>query len=297
MRAHAVRTGLSHQDLTALLLAELAATGVVSYDDPVQARLPPAAVPRRVPDPPVTLLDLATHSGGLPRLPPDFHRHLLPGRMSDPYAGYGLDDLHRATARLRPGRREVRYSTYGMGLLGQLLADAAGCDYVAAVTGRVLRPLGMTGTGVPGAPGGPLPDRLATGHRRGRAVQHWGFSSLAGAGALYSTGADLLRLLRAHLDPGATPLANSLLATHRPHRPFPRGANSMALGWNHRVARGHTVLWHSGGTGGFTAWLGFSPDGRAGAAVLANAAPTRSQPVVRAGRRLLAATLRQASGD
>ncbi|MDT0309001.1 serine hydrolase domain-containing protein [Streptomyces sp. DSM 44917] len=277
---------------TALLLAVLAERGEVSYDDPVEAHLPAAAAPRRAPDPPVTLLDLATHSGGLPRRPRGLYRRGLPQWFTDPYGSYRISDLYRDTTRLRPRRsRTVRYSTYGMGLLGQLLANAAGTDYASLLAERVLRPLGMDATGIPGtpAPGGAA--RPATGHRRGRAVPAWTFDALAGAGALYSTGPDLLRFLHANVHPHLTTLAAPLSATHQPYHPWPRSPNDVSLGWYHRVARGRTLLWHTGGTGGFTAFVGFSPDAKAGAAVVANVTPTHAQPVVRAGRRLLRAVI------
>ncbi|WP_059011123.1 serine hydrolase domain-containing protein [Streptomyces specialis] len=309
---------------TALLLAEMAVRGDVRYADPIETYLPAGAAPRRGAGPPVTLLDLATHSGGLPNLPRNVYRRGLRQWISNPYARYRAEDLYRATARTRPRRRTARYSTYGMGLLGTLLANAAGTDYVTLVTERVLRPLEMRDTGVPGA-GPPVP---ATGHRRGRPVPHWTLDALAGAGALYTTGADLLRYLLAHLHPETTPLAAALTAVRLPHRRYDGGDNDVCLGWTHRVVGSRALLWHTGGTGGFTAFAGFSPDAGAGAAgggggrpgggwlfytsgaagvgggwrgrlppgvykrqVLANAGPTRAEPVLRAGRRLLRAAV------
>ncbi|WP_052850458.1 serine hydrolase domain-containing protein [Streptomyces avicenniae] len=278
--------------LTGLLLAELACRGDVSYDDPIDLHLPPAAAPRHA-TAPITLLDLATHSAGLPRLPGNFYRRGLPHLLSNPYARYREEDLHRATAHVRPRSRVVRYSTFGMGLLGHLLANAAGTDYGTLLTYRLLRPLGMTGTSVSGADG-PPPD-AATGHRRGRPAHHWTFDALAGAGAAYATGDDMLRYLQAQLRPQHTALSAALTATHQPYHPYPRSPNATCLAWTHRAMDDHTLLWHSGGTGGFTAFIGFSPEARAGAALLANTTPTRGQPVLRAGRRLLDAVVEAAT--
>ncbi|WP_326595766.1 serine hydrolase domain-containing protein [Streptomyces sp. NBC_01803] len=271
---------------TALLLAELAARGDVRYADPIESYLPAGAAPRRGGGPPITLLDLATHSGGLPHLPRNVYRRGLRHWLADPYARYRAEDLYRATARLRSRRRTARYSTFGMGLLGTLLANAAGTDYVTLVTERVLTPLGMRHTGVPGTAALAAAEP-ATGHRRGRPVPHWTLDALAGAGALYTTGADLLRYLLAHLAPERTPLAAALDAVRRPHQRYEDGDNDVCLAWTHRVVGSRALLWHTGGTGGFTAFAGFGPDAAAGAAVLANAGPTRAEPVLRAGRRLL----------
>lgn len=274
---------------TGLLLAELVAHGEVAHDDPIEEYLPVEAMPRRRADPPVTLLDLATHTGGLPRLPRNIYRHGLGHWISDPYGAYRTADLYRATARLRPGRRTVRYSTFGVGLLGRLLANAVGTDYPALLAHRVLGPLGMTGSGVPTT--GSPPARAATGHRRGRPVRPWTFDALAPAGALHSSGDDLLRYLDAHLHPHTTPLAAALLDTHRPRRTCAGGRDRMGLVWMCRVIGGRTLFWHTGGTGGFTSYVGFSPVDGVGVAVLANTMPTTDQPVVRAGRRLLKAVL------
>jgi serine-type D-Ala-D-Ala carboxypeptidase/endopeptidase len=271
---------------TTLLFAEMAARGEVGCDDPIESYLPPEAVPRRH-GPPITLTHLATHSAGLPRLPPGFYRRAL-GHWRDPYARYNAEDLWRATVRLHRHRTPppVRYSTFGIGLLGHLLSLAAHRPYAELLTERVLAPLGMRDTSVPADD--VLACEAAHGHRRGRAVPHWHFDVMASAGAVYSTGADMLRYLRAQLDPDGVPapLAVAISATQRPRCDYPRGSNRMGLGWIIRDLRGHTLAWHSGGTGGFTAFVGFSPDAGAGVAVLANTRPSISQPVIRTARRL-----------
>ncbi|WP_129843268.1 serine hydrolase domain-containing protein [Streptomyces sp. RFCAC02] len=282
--------------LTALLLAELVSRGDLSFDDPVENHLPPTAGPRRSAEPPVTLLDLATHSSGLPRLPGSPLRRARSPWTPDPYARFGAEDLYRATARARPrSAHRVRHSTLGMGLLGHLLADAAGTDYATLLTDRVLRPLTMTQTFVAGADGPPA--HAATGHRHGRPAAPWTFDALAGAGGAYASGGDMLRYLHAHLHPHHTPIPGALTATHRPYHRYPGSADAAAPGWTHRVTDGRSVLWHAGSTGGFTAFIGFSPDVRAGAALLVNAAPTRDRTALRAGRRLLRAVIEDAARD
>ncbi|WP_231649225.1 serine hydrolase domain-containing protein, partial [Streptomyces clavuligerus] len=202
---------------TALLLAEMAAAGVVSYDDPIENHLPPEAGPRAGADP-ITLGELASHGGGLPRLPGNLYRRAWKRWLSDPYACYGTADLYRATARLRPrpAPRPVRYSTFGAGLLGQLLANAARTPYPELLTRRVLAPLGLRRTTVPDEE--TLTAHAATGHRGRRPVGHWRFDALAGAGALYSSPTDLLRYLHALLEPATAPppLTAALTAVREP---------------------------------------------------------------------------------
>ncbi|MFC4563727.1 serine hydrolase domain-containing protein [Nocardiopsis mangrovi] len=301
--------GSLSKTFTALLLAVMAAQGDVALADPLDTRLPPGAAPRRS-GPPATLADLATHTSGLPRLPRNLFPRAAARWISDPYAGYGRDDLYRATGRARLARSDPpvpRYSTFGTGLLGQVLADSAGTGYPALVAERVFEPLGMcdSDAGPPrGAAAGSRPAEHdgsgrdeATGHRRGRPVGAWHFDALAGAGAVRCTPADMLLYLRAHLDPGAIGgvLPDAVAAVRRSYHPLggKAGAKGTAIGlaWNQRTTRGHTLYWHTGATGGFTAFAGFSPTAGAGVALLANATPVRGQPVLRAARRLFRAAV------
>ncbi|MGW0534861.1 hypothetical protein [Streptomyces sp. NPDC003032] len=65
--------------------------------------------------------------------------------------------------------------------------------------------------------------------------------------------ADVARYLLAQLHPATTPMAAAIEASHRPHHPYE--GDHVCLAWTHR-------------------WL-------------ANAAPRRTEPVLRAGHRLL----------
>jgi CubicO group peptidase (beta-lactamase class C family) len=173
-----------------------------------------------------------------------------------------------------------------VGLLGQLLANAVAADYRDLVLDRVCRPLSMpyTTTGF-----GPL---CATGYRRGRPVPAWEMDALAPAGALRSSATDLLRYLKAHLHPEATPLTAALRATQVP-RVAAKGKDRVCLVWNHRRSRYGDVLFHSGGTRGFTAFLGFCPQASTGVAALVNTMPTYRHNMIPAAYSLFKALIRE----
>lgn len=110
--AHTVfELGSITKTFTALLLAEMVTRGEIDYDDPITAYLPPDARPRRGTDAPITLVQLATHTAGLPRLPTNLYRRALPVWTTNPYARYHLDDLYRATARIRARRHPAAART------------------------------------------------------------------------------------------------------------------------------------------------------------------------------------------
>src|SRR5207249_10073996 len=88
-----------------------------------------------------------------------------------------------------------------------------GTSYEQLVTRRVLIPLQMKETAITLTPA--LRARLALGHDgEGHVVPNWDLPTLAGAGALRSTAADLLTFLVANLDSTASPLPPTLQQTH-----------------------------------------------------------------------------------
>ncbi|MFF5822495.1 serine hydrolase domain-containing protein [[Kitasatospora] papulosa] len=272
-------TGSLTKTFTALLLAELAARGEVRYGDRADRYLP-----FRLPGPPLTLLHLATHTSGLPRLPPGLlTRAVRSGWLSNPYAGFGEDDLldalRRTTLRHRPGSR-VHYSNFGGGLLGHVLARAAGGtggDYAALLAERVTGPLNLLDTDCD-------PDRpQLTGHWHGRPRPALLMPGLTAAGAVRSSARDLLRVLTLLLHPDNAPhpvLRTALAEVQRPRLRVPRTGSRLCLIWNLRPRPDGALLHHSGGTRGFTAFAGFLPASGTALVALTNTAPTPLAPFV-----------------
>jgi serine-type D-Ala-D-Ala carboxypeptidase/endopeptidase len=257
---------------TATVLADMAEEGLVALADPVQRYLP-KGVELPVRGRPITLLDLATNTSGLPRLPKGLIRLSLTQR-DNPYAGFTVEHLERALAearlRCRPGEK-LRYSNFGFGLLGHVLSLRAGSSYEQLVRERVCQPLGLADTSISIPPD--AEHRFAGGHnRRGRAVPHWDLPALPGAGALRSTMADMLRFLELQLRDPTTRLARAARATQQSRAR--RGKVCQGLGWVSLPLRGHSayVLWHNGGTGGFRSFGGFVPETDTAVVALSNCA-------------------------
>src|SRR5687768_6131325 len=95
----------------------------------------------------------------------------------------------------------------------------------------------------------------------------WDIPTLAGAGALRSSMADMMRFLAANLNPPNTPLGRALAASHE-HRFRSNAALSLGLNWHRVFFRGDTLIFHNGGTGGFRTMLAWNPTTRAGAVLL-----------------------------
>jgi CubicO group peptidase (beta-lactamase class C family) len=254
---------------TASLLADMVQRGEVALDDPVVKYLPPEArLKSNGRD--ITLLDLATQSSGLPGMPGNFR----PKNPDDPYADYGAPQLYQFLGGFTPSRApgvQYEYSNLGVGLLGHALSRRAGMSYESLLDQRILTPLGMSDTRITLT--SDMRRRLATGHNRdGDEVANWNLDVLAGAGAVRSTVADMLKYLAANLDSNSRPLGRTLRAAHRSQRPAM--SPNMTIGLNWHVLRIDTsdIVWHNGETAGYHSFIGFDPVRRVGVVILSNSA-------------------------
>jgi serine-type D-Ala-D-Ala carboxypeptidase/endopeptidase len=254
---------------TATILADMMAEGLVRLDQPVAELLPSGwTVPSRNARQ-ITLVDLSTHSSGLPRMPNNFK----PRDPANPYADYDSTRLRDFLAGYQLSRdvgASYEYSNLAVGLLGFALARRAGTTYERLVTDRVLRPLGMNETAITLTPA--MRANLAPGHGANlEAVANWDLDVLAGAGALRSTVHDMLRYIRANVDPPKNRVGAALTATQVMRFNPGQGPMTMGLGW-HRIVGpgGDTSFFHNGGTAGYRTFVGFNRAKRVGVVVLAN---------------------------
>ena len=254
---------------TSLVLADMVSRNEVALDDPAAKYLPESVKMPERGGKSITLLDLSTHSSGLPPLP----SNLKPKDPRNPYADYSVDDLYQFlssyTLPRDPGS-EFEYSNLGAGLLGHLLAYRAGTDYESLIGARITRPLSMPDTAI--TLSSSMKQRMATGHTAMLApAANWDLPALAGAGALRSSANDMLTFLEAFLGYKESPLAPAMKAMLEVRRPA--GQAKLGLGWLLISPGGREIAWHNGGTGGFRSWVGYDAKERIGVVVLSNAGP------------------------
>ena len=261
--------GSTTKVFTSLLLADMVQRGEVALDDPVAKYLPASVKMPERNGRSITLVDLATHTSGLPRLP----TNLKPKDPGNPYADYSVEQLYQFLSSYQLTRdigSQYEYSNLGGGLLGHVLARRAGMDYEALVRSRICDPLGMNNTRVTLSP--EMRARLAAGHNQAMdTVANWDVTTLAGAGALRSSANDLLTFLAANLGYTKSPLAPAMAAMLRVRRPTGRADLEIALGWHIYTTNGKEIVWHNGGTGGYRSFMGFDPKAGIGVVVLSNA--------------------------
>jgi D-alanyl-D-alanine-carboxypeptidase/D-alanyl-D-alanine-endopeptidase len=254
---------------TALVLADMVIRREVALTDPLEKFLPAGVRAPTRNGRSITLQDLATHTSGLPRMPPN----LKPRDWANPYADYSVASLYAFLSEVTlphdPGSH-YEYSNVGYGLLGHLLALKSETDYETLVASRVLKPLGMQNTGI--SLSADLALRLASGHDvMLRRVPKWDqTSAVAAAGALHSTANDLLTLLAAILGGGDTPTRHATALMLSASRPTPYPNLRIGLGWHLLQFEGRDIVFHAGGTGGYRSFVGFDVETGTGVVVLSN---------------------------
>jgi serine-type D-Ala-D-Ala carboxypeptidase/endopeptidase len=254
---------------TGILLADMVARGEMKLDDPISLYLPKSVkVPTRN-GREITLLDLATHTSGLPRMPTNFK----PKDSKNPFADYSEQQLYEFLSSYNLPRdigSKYEYSNVGMGLLGHLLALKAKTDYETLVLNRICKPLNLSDTRI--TLSAEQKARLATGHNADfQPVPNWDIATLAGAGALRSTVNDMLKFLAANLGLVKTELLPVLQKSHEVPKLSTPQQTEVALGWHINKRFGTEIIWHNGGTGGYRTFIGFAPAKRAAVVVLSNA--------------------------
>jgi D-alanyl-D-alanine-carboxypeptidase/D-alanyl-D-alanine-endopeptidase len=254
------------------LLIQLEHTGTLHLDDPLQNFAPPhvlvparAAAPKQ-PARSITLLDLATHTSGLPRevgTAPRGTPHLTwPG-----YA-YRWRWLPKQRLRSAPGTVAL-YSNIGFDFLGDSIEKAARTPYATLFAQRIATPLGLRETGFTPNPA-QCARLLLSAHDEGPCTDTQ--SSAASAG-VYSTAADMTRFLQYLLGtglpavPAQTPDAQAVYIKpsallHQQGLDHAGSVSGIGLGWMHTPGdAAHTldIVEKTGGGAGFTTYIALDP--------------------------------------
>ncbi len=255
---------------TGILLADMVLKGEVKLDDPAAMYLPKGVTLPTYNGGKITLLNLATHTSALPRMPDNF----TPADMTNPYVDYTVQQMYDFVSGYTLERaigQEAAYSNLATGLLGHILALKAGMSYEELVTERILKPLGMNDTSI--TISAEQQPRFTTGHdAAGEATSHWDLPTLAGAGALRSSVHDMMLYLTANMGVVDTPISAALELSHKVQHQFGPADAGMQIGlhWITTTSPDKAVVWHNGGTGGYRTFTGFDKASKRGVVVLSN---------------------------
>jgi D-alanyl-D-alanine-carboxypeptidase/D-alanyl-D-alanine-endopeptidase len=253
-------------------LVTLVADGKLRLTDPLQRYAADVKVPE-FEGRPVTLLDLATHSGATPR------------EMGEAPAGAGARDWPTRADRWKwiagyklpwaPGSIAA-YSNVGFDLLADAIETADGKPYPELLNARVTGPLGMKDTTFTPAP--EQCKRLMAGTGLGASKTCEDTHATDGSGGLYSTGKDMAVWLRHNLARNPVLAMSHAVYLQRQSLAaaigFDEGApmSGLALGWVYLAGNGAqpTLLTKSGGGVGFMSYMAFAPGRNVAVLVVVN---------------------------
>lgn len=262
--------------LTAMLVEE----GVLSWHDKLENLLPPT-IKLSEDAKLITVLQLATHTSGLPREPRDletlsrFLKFLFTGKNFYTHLDHGgaltyLSDFKSATTT------EFRYSNIGYAILGKAVEYRTRLSLDALLKKYLAQPLSLQNTAYATEF---LPNNVkqARGYagdqpkfiRRGSPVMDWKWTaSMKGSAGIYSSAQDLLIFAAAHLKTGNknTP---SVLRDNLNVR-FNRPQNSAGIAWLVHDIQGERVAFQMGYQGGFSSYIGINAQRKIAVVVLQN---------------------------
>ncbi|HFK7185318.1 TPA: serine hydrolase domain-containing protein [Serratia odorifera] len=255
--------------------------GLFHWDDTLDMLLPAgtrlSADARKI-----TLLQLVTHTSGLPRqmMTSDMFSAFITYLFTGDNFYQSLDDaafLDYLTTFTAPAVVEPRYSNLGYALLDYILQLRTGKTVEQLTAENILTPLGLTHTRYHASR---LPDfqQRAIGHagdqpkfiRRGQPVPDWRFSSyMIGAAGLYTDANDLLRYAHAHFAPtGSAELDQALKDSLRVH--FERPKEAAAIAWVVDEVGDQQITYQVGFIGGYSSYIGLDLRHKTAVVVLQN---------------------------
>ena len=220
-----------------------------------------ASAPRNI-----TIMELATHKSGLPRLPNDLWENAL---EADPYAHYDLKQLKKSLSNIALNGKNYLYSNFAYGVLGEWLAQNKGVSYEEMLNQELFKAFDMQNSYV-ALSSKTQREHLAKGYQSmGELVSHWHFKAIAGAGGVVSNLEDMTKYIQSMMIKSKShdPVIKVLLESQ-----FEIGkGNQQAIGW--MIAndqQGNKYAWHNGQTAGFSGFVGFYLDGSKGLVMLNN---------------------------
>ncbi|MBF6328114.1 serine hydrolase domain-containing protein [Nocardia transvalensis] len=263
-----VRVGSITKTFTAAMVLQLVAEGKIALDEPVETYLPGVLAGDGVDGRAITVRQVLQHRSGLPELTEvpeiDEYRAAQTGRTFTPEEEIAA--ALRLPAKFAPGTR-FEYTNTNYIVAGMLVERVTGRPYAEQLRERILAPLGLPDTIMPG------PGELGI-----REPYLHGYAAIDGvrtdvsrvepsvpwaAGALVSTGADLNRFYAALVD--GKVVAPEQLRQMLTGVPIDDAATlSYGLGVGYaQLPCGARYVGHNGGIYGYLTFSGATAEGRA----------------------------------
>ncbi|MCA4825398.1 MAG: D-alanyl-D-alanine-carboxypeptidase/endopeptidase AmpH [Serratia rubidaea] len=262
--------------MTSEVMVKLAAEGRLKLTDPLRKYSPAGAyVPGYNSRQPITLLNLATHTSGLPREQPGKKPPKTPV-FTWPTKAQRWQWLAHAHITVPPGVH-ASYSNLAYDLLADALSRAAGKPYTRLLREKITGPLGMVDTTL--TPSAEQCSRLMVASVGPSACGNT--VAAAGSGGIYSTPRDIQRWMQQFLDSQASPRKTTAAREQTMYfqrrelvslkgMDVPGDADALGLGWIYMAPKDGLpgIIQKTGGGGGFITYMAMSPQNNIGVFVV-----------------------------
>lgn len=224
----------------------------------------------------ITMLELATHTSGLERMPTNIDQN-----DPDPMKNYDETKLYAYLSNLTSvGPKKFLYSNTGFGLIGWITCLVTGQGWEALVKDLILTPLALTDTAV--ALSSDQTARLAPSYADGQPAPPTSFmDAMVGAGGLRSTATDMLKYVSAfagltHVDPSMRRVMDRMMVAYAPDE-FVAQRGMVDLAYQTYTLRSNPVVWKDGATSGYNCYIALTVSPPQAAILLANTAAVSVQ--------------------
>jgi CubicO group peptidase (beta-lactamase class C family) len=245
---------------TATLLADFVCDSLLKLSDPIQKLLSFEINSKEN----ITLRALANHTSGLPRMPSNFD--VENPNFNETWKEYGesmLIEYMKTELKLNSTpSKKWKYSNLGSGLLGYILEQVSETSYEDLLQKKILEKHQMYSTTTKLEN---IKSEIVKGQdKNGLPTPNWEFDVLVGAGGMFSTTNDLSKFAVAQFDKAN----QELLLTHIPTFTIDKKMK-IGLGW-YLLNKNTNLLWHNGGTSGYTSSIALDLESQNGIIILSN---------------------------
>ncbi|MEG1211269.1 MAG: serine hydrolase domain-containing protein, partial [Leclercia sp.] len=274
--------GSLSKGVTAEVVACLVNEGRLSWDDKLATLLPPGT-PLSADAQQITLLELVTHTSGLPRQNMDIPMlEKFIGYLGSGENFYGeLDSdnvLHYLADWQAPHTKTPEYSNIGYALIGYILKNKTGEDIQVLASRYIFQPLKMTHSSF-------TPERLkgypqrALGHAgdqpkfipRGQLTPDWHFTNnMVAAASLYSNAEDLAAYARYHVSKTDNSVLDKVFSEVS-NIYVRRAEGYQDIAWVTDFIGREKITYQVGYIGGYSSFIGFDKEKGNAVVVLQNA--------------------------
>jgi CubicO group peptidase (beta-lactamase class C family) len=258
--------GSVSKTFTGLLLANAIIDEKVNLDDDIRIFLPSQCSKLEYKGNSIKIKHLVTHTSRIPRVPKNLDKQPNFDELN-PYKNYDKKMVYEYLSKLKldtlPGVK-MDYSNTGMALLGIILENVYKQSYKELLKKYITSSYEMKSTFV-NVPTNYL-EKFAIGYNdKGKETSHWDLGDQVGAGGIKSTIEDMTLYLKENIIESSKVIQNA----HQVQ--FENGKEKVGFSWFIQLTKaGNTLVWHNGGTYGFTSFCGFVKEKKCGVVVLAN---------------------------